>query len=114
KRKRMVRIFVTALIVSAVGITIGVVRSQFRAVGSAAGPDTAASSLSALPSTHPTVEAPQAIAPTTTASAVDPGKVSHPIKPTPSGSKTKGAPGTTKKKLPDGVIEIPDSPDVAP
>jgi hypothetical protein len=91
---------------------VSVVRSQFRAMGPAAGPtETAAISPSAPPSMPATVEPTQPSAPSTMASAIDPGKVSRPIRPTPSVNKNK-APLKGTKKLPDGVIEIPDSPDV--
>jgi serine/threonine protein kinase len=108
RRRRMVRFLVAALVLGAVGVAWTVVRSQFRAAPAAA-PTEIVPTTEPPPPPTPSVE-PPLLAPTTTATAVDPGKVSRPTRPAPS---TKGRPKKGPKKAPTGEIVIPDGPDDA-
>ena len=109
KRRRMVRILAIGLVLGAAGVAWGVVRSQLHATTESAG---------RIPSAPPppsasTPPAPSMVIPSFTAAAVDPGKVSRPVRPTPSvrpGSGPAPRPRPSVKRPPDGVIEVPDGP----
>jgi hypothetical protein len=109
KRRRMVRIMVAALVIGAVGITWSVVRSQLEA---SPGPAVPQGTTTAVVPPPPPPQPPPSAA-TSTATAVDPGKVTHPGKPTPSGPTpgvhNKGpVRGRVPKQPTDGTIVVPD------
>jgi serine/threonine-protein kinase len=113
KRRRMVRVLLLALIVGAAALTWTVVRSQ---LGEANLPAPVESgSAPPVASSAPLLPPPVV---TSTATAVDPGKLNRPLKPTPSAKpwvKPKGGGAIPSKKPSDGTIEIPDVPgDVPP
>ena len=112
KRRRMVRVMVAGLVLFAVGITWTVVSSQYNGSSGVAGPPSATAP---TPTPNPIPNAarppppmpPDNPPPTTT--AVDPGKVSRPTKPTPSGVK-RGPLRPRQRPADDGTINIPDPP----
>jgi hypothetical protein len=111
KRRRLVRVLLVGLALGAAVLIWTVVRSQLGGTASPgpADSDSAAPSITAPPTAPtPTV--------TSTATAVDPGKLNRPLRPTPSAKpwiKSKG--GAPQKRPQDGTIEIPDVPgDVPP
>ncbi len=106
RRRRMVRVLVVGLVLGAVGVAWGVVRSQLHGT-QAADPGEVPSALPApSTTTTPTTTTP---IPTFTSVAVDPGKVSRPVKPVPT---VKPGTGRLRPKRPpqDGTIEVPDGP----
>jgi hypothetical protein len=107
----MVRFLLVGLVLGAIGLTWIVVRSQLGGTATV-GPAESSSAPPVL-SAPPPPPPPSASA---ASSAVDPGKLTRPLKPTPSAKpwvKPKG-PIPTKKPQ-DGTIEIPDVPgDVPP
>ncbi len=100
RRRRLVRFMVAGLVLFAVGITWSVLRSQLDASPGVPAP----------PPTTATTEAPPPPPPvtaTSTATAVDPGKVTHPTKPTP--SVIHHAPVRPRPPKPtEGTIVVPD------
>ncbi len=78
----MVRFMVAGLVIFAVGITWSVVRSQLDLSPAVAVSPTADTSVAPPPPPPPPTTAPPSM--DTSATAVDPGKVTHPSKPTPS------------------------------
>jgi hypothetical protein len=101
----MVRFLVAGLLLFAGFITWTVVRSQFDGTGSVTPPAT----VSAVTPPPPPPPPPPEPTTTTSAVAVDPGKVSHPSKPTP--APVKGPLKPRGKRPPsDGTIEVPDPP----
>jgi len=106
RRRRMVRILLVGLVLGAAGIAWGVVRSQLHG--------TSASDPTEVPSATPPAPSASAPPPATapipsfTATAVDPGKVSRPTRPTPTVKPGPLPRGRPKRPPPDGTIEIPD------
>jgi hypothetical protein len=107
RRRRMVKVLAVGLVLGAAAVTWGVVRSQLKAVPASEPGEV--STVVPIPTAAPPPPTPE-IVPTTTATAVDPGKVSRPIRPTPSVKPAPGPRGRPKKPQ-DGSIEIPDVPD---
>ncbi len=94
RRRRMVRVLVVGLVLGAVGVAWGVVRSQLHGT-QAADPGEVPSALPApSTTTTPTTTTP---IPTFTSVAVDPGKVSRPVKPV---STVKPGTGRLRPKRP--------------
>jgi serine/threonine-protein kinase len=106
RRRRIVRVFVIGLVLGAAGVAWGVVRSQLHG--------TSATDPGEVPSAPPPPSAsapPPATVPIPafTATAVDPGKVSRPTRPTPTVKPAPTPPrGRLKRPPTDGTIEIPD------
>ena len=103
RRRRLVRFMLAALVLFAVGITWSVVRSQFVDGPGPAAPSTTTTATVAPP---PPPEPPPTV---NSASAVDPGKVTHPTKPTPSVHHYAPRPRAPKPTS-DGTIVVPDPP----
>jgi serine/threonine-protein kinase len=116
KRRRMVRFFFAGLVIFALGLTWTVVRSQIDlSPGSPVPPPTSPTPTVAAPSPPPQAPTPVATATataTTTQTAIDPGKVTHPGKPTATPSVRKAPPVRPRNKAPgDGTIVIPEPED---
>ena len=106
RRRRMVRILVVGLVLGAAGVAWGVVRSQLHGIQAVNPGEIPSASPVPSATTAPTATTP---IPTFTAVAVDPGKVSRPVRPTPT---FKPGPGRPRPRRPpqDGTIEVPDGP----
>jgi serine/threonine-protein kinase len=107
KRRRMVRYLVAGLVLFAAGITWTVVRSQLDFSSGVAVPN---ATVSVAPPPPPP---PLPSMATATAAAVDPGKVTHPGKPTPSGpapaiNKGPMRGGRIPRQPNDGTIVVPE------
>ncbi len=105
KRRRMVRFMVACLVLFAVGITWTVVRSQLDPSPGASTPP-AVTSTPAPPEPPP----PPPVTNTPTPVAVDPGKVSHPSKPTPTVHRGPLKPIKPRPSTDDTTIRVPDPP----
>jgi serine/threonine protein kinase len=106
RRRRMVRYMVAGLVIFAVGITLSVVRSQIDLSPSVAAtppPPTA----TAAPE-PPAVTAPPPADTSAAATAVDPGKVTHPTKPTPSVHRGPMPRPRGPRPTGDGTIVVPE------
>jgi len=111
RRRRMVRILVIGLVLGAIGLAFSVVRSQLGSFSTAGPSELESASATPPPPPPPPTTPPSAAAPT--ASAVDPGKVKRPVRPTPVGTpKPRPAPRPKAPTSPpdDNTIVIPDPP----
>lgn len=108
----MVRVLIAGIVIAGLAVAWGVIKSQLVSQPAAGGLDSASAPPPPAPMPSPSVTTTAA----PTVSAVDPGKVLRPIKPTPTGYKApQGGPKPPPKKKPpqqpsDGTIEIPDPP----
>ena len=108
KRRRMVRVMVAGLVLLAVGITWTVVSSQYNGSSGVSGAPSATTAPILVTPPPP----PPPVNPPPTTSAVEPGKVSHPTKPAPSGGKKgplRPRPRPSEGNN-DGTITIPEPP----
>jgi hypothetical protein len=111
----MVRYLLATLMLFAVGLAWMVVRSQFDLSPAIAVPPPEPTTAAPPPPPHSEPPPPKDT-PSANGAAVDPGKVTHPTKPTPSVSVHRGPLHPKLPKPPtDGTIVVPDpDEDTAP
>ena len=107
RRRRMVRILAIGLLLGAAGVAWGVLHSQGHSITGSDPVEIPSASAVPSASAPPT---PSMVIPSFTAAAIDPGKVSRPLRPTPT-VKPNPTPRPRVRRPPaDGVIEVPDGP----